>query len=167
MSGSAPALYRPIERLLGFRLDAYETARRVTPLPLGGALYGAYVCYDSVFPGIARALVARGAQVLVNPSNDGWYQGWGVAQHFWMGRVRAIETRRWLVRSVNRGVAGAVDDLGRPVQTVSEGPGLKVLDVRPRLLNAQTWYVRLGDLPALLMAALLLGWGFFLDRSRR
>lgn len=160
-AGPLRPVYRLIENTLGFRLPAIPPAQRVHPLTLQGVSYGAYICYDSVFSWVARDLVRQGAQVLVNPSNDGWYNGWGVSQHFWMGRIRAIETRRWLVRSVNDGVAGAVDDLGRPVSTVAAGEGVQTLHVRPRLLSGQTLFVRLGHVPALLLAVLLvvLGWG--------
>ncbi|GMA16550.1 apolipoprotein N-acyltransferase [Deinococcus metallilatus] len=156
------AAYGVIEQAIGFELPAIAPARQVRPLSLDGVRYGAYICYDSVFPWVARRLVRQGAQVLVNPSNDGWYDGWGVQQHFMMGRVRAIETRRWLVRSVNRGIAGAVDDLGQPVQTLSRGEG--ALHVRPRLLGGETLYVRLGDLPALLLAGLMLVYAARIDR---
>lgn len=154
--------YREIENAIGFELGSLTPARHLRPLTLNGVTYGAYVCYDSVFPWVARQLVRQGAQLLVNPSNDGWYEGWGVQQHFMMGRVRAIETRRWLVRSVNRGVAGAVDDLGRPVRLLSHGEG--AVHVRPLLLRGQTLYTRLGDLPALLLSALLLIYAARLDR---
>ena len=160
-----PALYRPIEQAIGFPLNVYEAARQVQPLTLNGVQYGTYVCYDSVFPWVARQLVRQGAGLLVNPSNDGWYQGWGVQQHFWMGRVRAIETRRWLVRSVNLGVAGAVDDLGRPVQTIDRGDVVQSLDVRPKRLGGQTLYVRLGDVPALALLLALVGVGVWRRRE--
>lgn len=164
LRGTLAPAWELIERSIGQRLTNLPPAGTLTPLTLGGVSYGAYICYDSVFPRVARTLVAQGAQVLVNPSNDGWYQGWGVQQHFNMGRVRAIETRRWLVRSVNAGVAGAVDDLGRPVQTLAQGEG--ALHVRPRLLNGQTLYMRLGDLPALLLAGVLLLYARRVDRRR-
>ncbi|WP_019585661.1 apolipoprotein N-acyltransferase [Deinococcus apachensis] len=157
--------YGVIEGAIGFELPVLTAAQQIAPLRLGSSLYGAYVCYDSVFPWVARQLVGKGAKLLVNPSNDGWYEGWGVQQHFLMGRVRAIETRRWLVRSVNEGVAAAVNDLGEPVQTLSAGEG--ALYVRPRLLGGQTVYTRLGDLPALLLAALMLFYALRLDRRER
>lgn len=155
--------YHLIEEATGLDLAALTIlpARQVIPLRLNGTLYGTYVCYDSVFPWVARQLVRKGAGLLVNPSNDGWYEGWGVRQHFLMGRVRAIETRRWLVRSVNEGVAAAVNDLGEPVQTLSAGAG--ALHIRPRLLSGQTLYTRLGDLPALLLAALMIVYARRLD----
>ncbi|AWT35578.1 apolipoprotein N-acyltransferase [Deinococcus arenae] len=152
-------IYRAILTPLGFAIPDFRPNAHPTPLALNGVLYGAYICYDSVFPRVSRALAAQGAQLLVNPSNDGWYKGWGVQQHFNMGRVRAIETRRWLVRSVNNGVAGAVDDLGRPVQLVQSGDQLRTLDVRPRLLGGTTLYVRVGDWPALLLALGMIGFG--------
>lgn len=145
-------IYNLLERNLGFPLGSMPRNLTPAPIALNGVQYGAYICYDSVFPRVARALTAQGAEVLVNPSNDGWYQGWGVQQHFSMGRVRAIETRRWLVRSVNNGIAGSVNDLGQPIQTVQDGTELRTLDVHPRLLTGTTLYVRLGDWPALALA---------------
>ncbi len=158
--------YRIIENAIGLELPVVEPARAVRPLTLNGVLYGAYICYDSVFPWVARTLTAQGAQVLVNPSNDGWYDGWGVRQHFMMGRVRAIENRRWLVRSVNRGIAGSVDDLGRPVKTLESGEQTQALSVRPKLLTGRTLYTRVGDWPALLLALLMIGHAARLERRR-
>ncbi|GGO41579.1 apolipoprotein N-acyltransferase [Deinococcus humi] len=156
--------YGLIENVIGFRLPAVEPARSIAPLTLDGVQYGAYICYDSVFPWVARSLTRQGAQVLVNPSNDGWYDGWGVQQHFMMGRVRAIENRRWLVRSVNKGVAGAVNDLGQPVKVISSGDTIQALSVRPKLLTGRTVFNRVGDWPALLLALGMIGYGVRLDR---
>jgi apolipoprotein N-acyltransferase len=156
--------YALIENAIGFRFPALNLNKTPVPLTLGGVSYGAYICYDSVFPWVARRLVQQGAQLLVTPSNDGWYDGWGVRQHFMMGRVRAIETRRWVVRSVNRGIAGSVDDLGRPRRILASGEG--AVQVRPRLLSGQTLYTRVGDLPALLLAGLMLLYALRLDRRR-
>lgn len=151
------SLWRVIEKGVGFYLESIPPAREVHPLPLGDVHYGGYICYDSVFPWVARQLTQKGAQVLVNVSNDGWYAGWGVEQHFAMGRVRAIENRRWVLRSVNEGIAGSVNDLGQPVRTLSRGEG--ALHLTFPALGTQTLYSRLGDWPALLLATLLLMYG--------
>lgn len=154
-----------IQQGVGFVLPPnLPPAQDVRPLPLSGVLYGAYVCYDSVFSWVARKLTNRGAQVLVNVSNDGWYEGWGVQQHFMMGRVRAIENRRWVLRSVNRGIAAAVDDLGRPRQVLGRGEG--ALHARYRVLSGQTVYGRVGDWPALLLAAAMIAGGSLAGRRR-
>ena len=152
----APA-WNIIEQATRMSLETTPPATSLRPLPLGGVQYGAYICYDSVFPWVARKLTAAGANVLVNISNDGWYAGWGVQQHFLMGRVRAIENRRWVLRSVNEGIAAAIDDLGRPVQVLSSGQG--VVHARFRVLSGQTVFHRVGDWPALLLAAGLVGLG--------
>lgn len=165
LRGALNPLWQLIERAVGFGLESVPPANTMTPLQLNGVKYGAYVCYDSVFPWVARELTRKGAQVLVNVSNDGWYEGWGVQQHFNMGRVRAIESRRWLIRSVNEGVAAVVNDLGQPVQTLSTGQG--VIHARYRLLEGKTLYDRFGDFPAVLLALLMIGYGFRLDRISR
>ncbi|WP_189005480.1 apolipoprotein N-acyltransferase [Deinococcus malanensis] len=158
-------LWNLIEQQIGFYLVSVPAAQALSVLTLGGVRYGAYVCYDSVFPWVARQLSNKGAQVLVNASNDGWYDGWGVQQHFMMGRVRAIENRRWVLRSVNKGVAAVIDDLGRPRRTLDRGEG--VIHARYRLLEGQTTYQRFGDLPALVLAGLMVLFGVLIERSER
>jgi apolipoprotein N-acyltransferase len=68
--------------------------------------------------------------------------------------MRAIETRRWVIRSVNEGVAAVIDDLGRPVVVLDSGEG--TLHARYRLLTGASIYMRVGDVPALLLALSLL-----------
>ena len=165
LSGVLRPLYDAIFRAIGFAFDPQFPAQAYPPIPLGNVLYGVYICYDSIVGQVARQLTRSGAQVLVNISNDGWYTGWGVWQHFDMGRMRAIENRRWVLRSVNKGVAAVVDDLGRPVQILTAGEG--VLHAEYVQLGGQTLYTRLGDFPALLLASLLLGYGFTLDGQRQ
>lgn len=155
-------VWNMIEGTIHQSLQSTPAATTLTPLPLGDVQYGAYVCYDSVFPWAARQLTNKGANVLLNVSNDGWFASWGVAQHFWMGRVRAIENRRWVLRSVNEGIAGSVDDLGRPVETLNEKGALHV---RFRVLSEKTIYNVVGDWPALLLALLLIGYGFYLNAA--
>ena len=47
-----------------------------------------------MFPRLARADAARGARLLVNLTNDGWYKDtWGPYQHFQTNVYRAIEDR--------------------------------------------------------------------------
>ncbi|WP_407570992.1 apolipoprotein N-acyltransferase [Deinococcus altitudinis] len=153
-TGAGRAVWSQVFALFRLRFDPPPIGHSTQPLSLNGVLYGTYICYDSIFSWVARQQALNGAEVLVNISNDGWYKGWGVTQHFQMGRMRAIETRRWVIRSVNEGVAAAIDDLGRPVATLDSGEG--VLHARYRLLTGTTAYMRVGDVPALVLALLLL-----------
>lgn len=82
----------------------------------------AYVCYESVFPALPRAMVADGAEVLINITNDAWFaRGSGARQHYDMGRLRTIETRRWLLRAGNDGITAVVDPLGRTQRAFERG----------------------------------------------
>jgi apolipoprotein N-acyltransferase len=78
-----------------------------------GTKVGATICYEDLFPEVSRSLVNHGAQVLANITNDAWY-GWSSAahQHLAFSQFRAIENRRWLVRSTNTGVSAIINPLG-------------------------------------------------------
>lgn len=121
--------------------------------PLGP--YGAMICYESVFPSVARELVRQGAQVLVLLTNDAWFgPSFGGLQHFAMGRLRAVETGRWLLRAGNDGVTASVDPYGRVVARIpahTEG----YLAAPFAFGSGRTPYLLLGDLPALGLALTL------------
>jgi apolipoprotein N-acyltransferase len=75
---------------------------------------GAFICYESVLPHFVRSIVAQGAQVLVNQSNDGYFgQSAAREQHLLLARMRAAENRRWLLRATNDGITVTVDPAGR------------------------------------------------------
>ncbi|MBC7647146.1 MAG: apolipoprotein N-acyltransferase, partial [Pseudopedobacter sp.] len=105
-----------------------------------------------------------GADVLVNVSNDGWYGvGSGIDQHFQMGRLRAIETRRYILRAGNVGITAILDQRGN---VTAEIPRFTQGTLRGsfKRLEGQTPYVILGDWP-LGVALLLIVWG--LAKPRR
>ena len=113
---------------------------------------GVTICHEILFPELVTASVAGGASLLVNVSNDGWLDGGhGIAsrQHFAMAVLRAVETRRYLVRAATTGVSGVVDPYGRVVGTLAPGAiGTLAVPVAGRTLV--TPYVRFGDTFALL-----------------
>ncbi len=115
---------------------------------------GVYICYESVFPQVTGALVRDGAEVLVNITNDAWFaRGNGARQHYDMGRMRAIETRRYVLRSGLDGITGLVDPLGRSVAELPRNvPDTILVAFEPSDLI--THYVRYGWL----LVPVLLGW---------
>ncbi|RMG41680.1 MAG: apolipoprotein N-acyltransferase [Candidatus Dadabacteria bacterium] len=78
------------------------------------------ICYEDIVPKLSRRAVHYGAEVLVNLTNDAWF-GNTVAphQHHLIASFRAIENRRYLLRSTNSGLTAIVDPLG---QTVAQLP---------------------------------------------
>jgi apolipoprotein N-acyltransferase len=73
-----------------------------------------FICYESVFPRFISRFVKDGAEVLINPSNDGWFAKTAARyQHLEIVRMRAAENRRWILRATNDGISAAIDDVGR------------------------------------------------------
>lgn len=87
---------------------------RIVVFPVDGHRLGAFICYESVFPALVRQFVKGGANLLVNLSNDGYF-GHSAAreQHLEIARMRAVENRRWLIRSTNDGITAVIDPAGR------------------------------------------------------
>ena len=78
-----------------------------------GNTFSVFICYEAIYPGEVRAFADRGAQLMVNISNDGWFGTSEAAeQHLRMARVRAVENRRWLVRDTNSGITASIDPYG-------------------------------------------------------
>jgi apolipoprotein N-acyltransferase len=144
-------------------LDTYTPGGDAEPLRTANLKLGTMICYEALFPHLVRDLVKKGADLLVNISNDAWLdRGDGAAprQHFSMVGFRAIETRRYLVRASASGVSGFFSPYGRPYSVVpSETAGAAVS--RVTLLDGMTPYVRWGDgwflVASLLGAAALFG----------
>jgi apolipoprotein N-acyltransferase len=92
----------------------FEPGKQRTVFTTGGHTYGVFICYESIFGDEIRHLTQRGADVIVNISNDGWYGNTSAAwQHLNMVRMRAIENHRWILRATNTGVTAAINPFGR------------------------------------------------------
>ncbi|GEM48285.1 apolipoprotein N-acyltransferase [Deinococcus cellulosilyticus] len=139
------SVYEPIEKQLGVYLGSWRVGEKAEPLEMEGQKLGTYVCYESVFGWIARRMVLNGADVLVNVSNDAWFgTGAGLRQHYDMGRVRAIETHRYILRAGNTGVTAVIDPLGRTLERLplwEEG----TLKANYQSLTGATIYMLVGD----------------------
>ena len=114
------------------------------PLQAGKIRVGVLICFESIFPAIARREVEAGANLLVNLTNDAWY-GLSSApyQSFAMSVFRAVETRRSLVRAANTGISGFVEPTGaiRVQSPLFEPAALTETVV---LLDVQTVFTRTG-----------------------
>lgn len=103
------------------------------------------VCYDSVFPSQVRKGVKKGANLLSIITNDGWWgDSPGHSQHVAYARLRAIETRRWIVRSANNGISAVISPTGNYTHKTSYWIE-RAFVASVQLLENKTFYVRLGD----------------------
>lgn len=111
--------YVPLKKYLPFlsplvvSVGNFSAGTSSLPLTMGTIRMGVLICFESIFPEIARASVAQGANLLVNLTNDAWY-GRSSAPHQSMAMAvfRAVETRRSLVRAANTGISAFVDPAG-------------------------------------------------------
>ena len=105
------------------------------------------ICFESTFPGGSRALVRRGATLIVTVTNDAWFSLSSQRDaHFAFAVFRAVENRRWMIQSANGGVSGVVSPSGR-VTASTRDEGVVVGEVFER--SDVSAYTRWGDLPAL------------------
>jgi apolipoprotein N-acyltransferase len=140
------------------------------PLSWDGHRLGVLVCYEDILPEYTRKAASRGVDVLLNLTNDAWFGKTAEpAQHFALATLRAVEHRRWLVRSTATGISGAVDPVGREVVRTGLYDA-ETFVVEVTLGGGGTVYQAVGPLlPALclLLAALLVGIALRGRRRRR
>jgi apolipoprotein N-acyltransferase len=159
--------YVPLPKIFFFarqvstEIGAFSAAERPVPLSAGALSVGVGICYEILYPSLARDEAAGGANLLATISNDSWYGKAGAQpQHFAGAVLRAVENRRYLLRAAITGISGIVDERGRIRQELGENrPG--TLNGTVRLLRDETawtrwgfWLPRLADVAAL--AVLLL-----------
>jgi apolipoprotein N-acyltransferase len=78
---------------------------------------GLLICFESTFPYLGRERVREGADLLVVPTNDGWFgRSRAPVQHLLQAVMRAIDTRRPLVRAGHTGISAVVRPSGRVSQ---------------------------------------------------
>ena len=147
----------PFPELLGFLRDFqwsgagyisgdFESGTARTVFEVPGGKFSGMICFDSVFPWLARDMMVRGAEFLVVITNDGWYGRTSAPyQHADIATFRAVENRRWVVRCANTGVSMFVDPYGRQAQKTGLFQEAVVAGtIAPR--NEQTLYMQFGDL---------------------
>ncbi len=135
-----------------------------------GVVAAPLICYESIYGDYVRQFVKRGANLLVVPTNDGWWdESPGYRQHFNLARLRAIETRRWVVQAANSGTSGIIDERGRAIVSTNYDEAT-TLTGGVALLDGETIYVRFGDVIGWVLAGgaclTLLGLSAALWRAR-
>ena len=113
---------------------------------------GALICYEDVFPELAREHALAGADVLIVVTNDAWYgREAGAYQHAAHSVLLAAATGLPVIRCGNAGWSGTIDSLGRafPVQDQGSiyfrGSRLTAPVSLPRARQTDTFWVRHGD----------------------
>jgi apolipoprotein N-acyltransferase len=144
--------YVPLQPLFFFLdklvvgIGDFGRGREATLLPLEGARFGVTICYEVIFPAEVREFARRGAQFLVNITNDAWFGESGAPyQHLAMAVMRAVENGSYLVRAANTGVSAVITPAGE-IRAATAIFTRAALVETIRLRTAETVYTRHGDL---------------------
>ncbi|MDY6954518.1 MAG: apolipoprotein N-acyltransferase, partial [Thermodesulfobacteriota bacterium] len=157
--------YVPLKRYFPFLGKLVEAVGDFRPgnkghlLSLGSEKLGVLICFEVIFPELARAMCQNGAQLLVSITNDAWF-GTSSAphQHLSMAVFRAVENHMALARAANTGISAFIDPVGR----ILDATPLFHEAVRARplpMMGQKTFYARFGDLFAAgcLLLSLVMG----------
>jgi apolipoprotein N-acyltransferase len=107
--------------------------------------FAVLICFESIFPRLVRRLSNRGADFLVNITEDGWYgRTSGQYQHAGMAVLRCIENRISLARCANTGISMFIDPYGR-VSGATQTFVRVTRTARLPLRDRETFYTRCGD----------------------
>lgn len=155
--------YVPLKKFLFFvnRLvpaaGDFKSGDRTVVLSHRNLLIGISICFEAIFPEIAREQARIGANILVNLTNDAWFGMTSAPyQHLSMAVFRAVENRRPMIRSANTGFSAFIGTQGQIIKqsTLFNKEVLKAsIGISGHPL---TFYTRFGDLFALSLLAISL-----------
>ncbi|MBI3996607.1 MAG: apolipoprotein N-acyltransferase [Candidatus Omnitrophica bacterium] len=138
----------------------FPTSPVSRPLPPFSVL----ICFEDVFPELARRFVQEGARMLVVITNDAWFGPTAAAyQHAQTSIFRAVELRVPVVRAANTGWSGCIDPAGRILGSVHDEQGRELFIAGTHacdvpLSYTRTLYERWGDWFAWACLIGILGW---------
>lgn len=144
-----PGLFRFLENTIAemggfsYGVDHSQHAFRTT---IGdGVKVGAPICYESIFGEHFARFVKDGAELMAVITNDDWWEDSpGYKQHFIYSKLRAVETRRTIIRSANSGISAFIDEKGDILQKTAFREQTAILQtVTPN--DKITFYVKHGD----------------------
>jgi len=141
----------PYKKLLFFAkklvapVGNFAVGKDLTPLYTDDYQIGGLVCYEDIFPEIARTLTRNGANFLAVITNDAWYGRSSAAfQHLAISVFRAVENRRWMIKAANSGLSAMIDAKGQIIsKTDIFEEGMIVANMKLGVGNSL--YTKYGD----------------------
>lgn len=144
------------------KLGSFSSGSDLKLFNYNGVNFSVIICFEAIFPHLCRRFVAKGANFLVNLTNDAWFGKTAAPyQHFDMVCFRAVENRVWLVRAANTGITAFINPLGE----VKKKGGIfqrAVIGGKVSVSPMKGIFVKTGDLFAKLCILISLLWCIFL-----
>ena len=142
--------YVPLPRLFFFvrrvstAIGEFTAAAEPSLIRAGPLVLGVGICYEIVYPSLARREAAEGANLLATLTNDSWYGRAGAQeQHFAGAALRTVENGRYLIRAAITGISGIVDARGR-ILAESRPDERTTVTGSVRLVESRTAWTRWG-----------------------
>jgi apolipoprotein N-acyltransferase len=147
--------------------DSFTPGTEAKTFQNGKMQIGASICYEETVGSLMRQNHEKGANLLVNLTDDYWFPYSTLAiQHFEHARPRTVENGVPLIRSCNFGISGVVDSLGRTVEIREGSDEPSAFSVSFSTYHYQTIYGKFGDLPILFLSlGIILTSGYFIRRK--
>jgi apolipoprotein N-acyltransferase len=147
--------------VFGFFVSRASAVKNVRMRTMKRVPFSCLICFEDIFPELARRFVAGGALFLANMTNDAWFGRSGAPyEHAQASVFRAIENRVNVVRAANTGVSCFIDQKGDiTARAGSPGADIFVEGTVTReivLSKTRTLYNTYGDVFAYICAALAL-----------
>jgi apolipoprotein N-acyltransferase len=139
----------------------FTPGHEVKTFDFRGHSLGVMICYEDIIPAFGRKLARENPDVIINITNDAWFGKTSEPYlHLALATFRAVETRKWLLRSTNTGVSVFVDATGEIVSQTSIYEAETLAHEVPMMKGGPTLYVMIGDVVgyAGLAGILLLWW---------
>ena len=137
----------PIFEKFGGSAGGYaKQEERTSVLVADHFLLAPAICYESIYGEYISKYIAHDASLIAVITNDGWWGNTpGYRQHMSYARLRAVEARRWVVRSANTGISCFIDPYGN---VVSPLPWWKADVIKKEIspLTEKTFFVQHGDI---------------------
>ncbi len=123
--------------------------------------FSVLICFEDLFPELSREFVKRGANFLVNITNDAWYKRTSaLEQHFQASVFRAIENQVYLVRSANTGLSGFISPQGKFIALDKFSDSYYTEEIIPGPAKI-SFYTRFDDVFVLICGIILLIGGMY------
>lgn len=146
---------KPLVRSLGGSMAGYQTQQERSVFVKGDIKIAPAICYESIYGEYMGRFVLNGSNLLSIMTNDGWWGDTpGYRQHCYYGALRAIESRRSIIRSANTGISCFINQRGDLIQPMPYETDAAIRD-QVALNNDLTFYTRYGDYLAKMSVGIL------------
>ncbi len=127
-----------------------SSGENTEPLSLKNNRFGVLICYESIFPKLVRQSVRKGADFIVNISNDGWFKNSAeLDQMLVVSLFRSVENKVSLIRVTNTGISAFISPIGE--MKILKNATDQFKEIEGTMLTSilispgQTFYSKYGD----------------------